>query len=515
MPASSPNAVRLAACECLTPFGGTADTLAALLRGESALRATPVLGSEGGDAVPLALLPGRALDETAPPAWLAALRGFLAPVCGPGWGSARRPVCVTSSNFGVGSLYAYRRALAAAGATGALTAGNALAGATATGTLASSAATGTLAGGSALVGATATATNAFAAGRIRATDSLLAAATTAALTGANATAALAADSALASSAATAAASGVPAAASIAALAAPAATSAVATAASAAATSASATASSAAAAAARAHTPHGSTHGSVALVRGACGWGENVTVFSHACVSAHLGLLHAARLVGSGAADAALVVSYDFLSPFVTGGFHALKILNAGFPAPYRERATGSIGLGDGAAFAVVARDRGDFALGAHALHNEMFHATANRPDGAGFAAVFAPVARAAAGRGLRNLWVKGHGTGTLEAGRLETAAAAAAFPGARLTGWKGGLGHTLGSCGLVELAVAAAALRGGRAPGVLAADTAGGAAPALAAHVALEPIDTGAGDGVVCASNAFGGAHAALLLHHV
>jgi hypothetical protein len=368
-----PAAVRLAACECLTPFGGTADTLAALLRGESALRATPVLGREGGDAVPLALLPGRALDETAPPAWLAALRGFLAPVCGPDWGAARRPVCVTSSNFGVGSLYAFRRSGDAA-----------------------------------------------------------------------------------------------------------------------------------------HTPHGSTHGSVALVRAACGWGENVTVFSHACVSAHLGLLHASRLVAGGAADGALVVSYDFLSPFVTGGFHALKILNTNFPAPFCDRATGSIGLGDGAAYAVVSRDRGDFAIGAHALHNEMFHATANRPDGAGFAAAFAPVARAAAARGLRNLWVKGHGTGTLEAGRLETAAVAAAFPGARLTGWKGGLGHTLGSCGLVGLAVAAAAMRGGRAPGV-----AGGAAPAFADHVALDTIDTSASDGVVCASNAFGGAHAALLLHHV
>jgi 3-oxoacyl-(acyl-carrier-protein) synthase len=205
-----------------------------------------------------------------------------------------------------------------------------------------------------------------------------------------------------------------------------------------------------------------------------------------------------------------VVSYDFLSPFVTGGFHALKILNAGFPAPYRERATGSIGLGDGAAFAILARGRGGFALGAHSLHNEMFHATANQPGGEGFAAAFAPAARAAAGRGLRNLWVKGHGTGTLEAGRLETAAVAAAFPGARLTGWKGGLGHTLGSCGLVELAVAAAAMRGGRAPGV--AD--GGGGPALAGHVALDPINTSASDGVVCASNAFGGAHAALLLHH-
>src|SRR5690606_33073245 len=143
-----------------------------------------------------------------------------------------------------------------------------------------------------------------------------------------------------------------------------------------------------------------------------GWGPDVTTFSHACVSAHLGLLQASRVLAAGLADEALVFSFDFISPFVAGGFHALKILNAEFPAPYQDRATGSIGLGDGAAFAVLARDHGDFALAGQSLHNEMHHFTANRSDGAGFAACLAGVTRAAAGR---RVWIKGHGTGTLEA----------------------------------------------------------------------------------------------------
>lgn len=363
------SAVRLAACDCLTPFGDAAATLAGLLRGERALQLVPVLGREGGDAVPMALLPGRALDETDPPAWLPTLRALLAPVAGPEWGTARRPVCVTSSNFGVGSLHAFRQ-------------------------------TGEIG----------------------------------------------------------------------------------------------------------HAAHGTPHASVALVRRALGWGENVAIFSHACVSAHLGLVHASRLLAAGVADEALVVSYDFLSPFVAGGFHALKILNADFPSPYQDRVTGSIGLGDGAGYAVLRRDRGDLALAAHSLHNEMYHFTANRPDGAGFAAALAPIAAAAAGR---RLWLKGHGTGTLEAGRLESTALAQAFPGAPLVGWKGSLGHTLGSCGLVELAVVAAALRAGRTPG-----TVGSASPTFTDAVALAPFDNTAFDGVVCASNAFGGAHAALLLSH-
>jgi hypothetical protein len=80
------------------------------LRGACALRPVGVLGREGGDAVPLALIPGRSLDETAPPDWLAARRRLHAEVDRPGrWGSPGRPVFVTGSNFGVGGLYALRR----------------------------------------------------------------------------------------------------------------------------------------------------------------------------------------------------------------------------------------------------------------------------------------------------------------------------------------------------------------------------------------------------------------------
>jgi len=363
------DSVRLAAWGGLTPLGDAGATLAALLRGGRALRAVPVLGREGGDAVPLALLNDRALDETAPPSWLGAVKTLLAPVAAAGWGRPRRPVFLTSSNFGVGCLYAYRR------------------------------------------------------------------------------------------------SGDP-----------------------------------------AFLPYGALPACVAWLRRELGWGEYVTVFSHACVSAHLGLLQAARVLRAGLADEALVFSFDFLSPFVAGGFHALKILNVDFPAPYQARATGSIGLGDGAAFAVLTRGCGDFAITAQSLHNEMYHFTANRADGSGFTACLAPVAAAAAGR---RLWLKGHGTGTLEAGRLEAEAFARIFPGAPLVGWKGSLGHTLGSCGLVELALAAEALRAGRTPG-----TVGSAGPTFTDSVALESFSNTAYDGVVCASNAFGGAHAAFLLSH-
>ncbi len=361
--------VQLGAHGCLTALGDAAQTHAALLRGERALALVPVHGSAGGDPVPLALLPGRSLDETSPPSWLPGVKRLMRGCPEAPWGGARHPVFVTSSNFGVGNLYEFRR------------------------------------------------------------------------------------TALAS-----------------------------------------------------HLAYGTPEACVAFVGRELGWGANVTIVSHACVSANVGLVLAARQIASGLADEALVFTFDFLSPFVAGGFHALKILNSEFPAPYQARATGSIGLGDGAAFAVLRRPGPGWIIAGQTLHNEMHHFTAFPPDGAGFMACIEPLVRLASGR---RVWIKGHGTGTLESGRLEAEAFARAMPSSPLVGWKGSIGHTLGSNGLVELAVAVESLRSGRIPG-----TVGSAAPAFSGTVALEPIAGGSFDGVLCASNAFGGAHAALLLCH-
>lgn len=361
--------IRLVACGCITPLGNASETCSGLIAGVSALRPVPLLGRLGGDLVPLALLNGRALDDTCPPAWLEPLKALGGEIPGEGWGTHRRPVFVTGSNFGVGGLYALRRFGEPSFA---------------------------------VWGAPPTCTE--------------------------------------------------------------------------------------------------------QLRLELGWGPDVSIVSHACVSAHLGLLQATRVVQAGLADRALVFSFDFLSPFVTGGFHALRILNGELPAPFRERPTGSIGLGDGAAFAVVAREGGDWSLEGQTLFNEMHHFTANRADGSGFQRCLEGVGAAANGA---RVWYKGHGTGTLEAGRMEVAAATRVFPDSPIVGWKGGLGHTLGSCGLVELAIVAESLRGGVSPG-----TPGGPSPLMADTVAQGCFSTAEFDGAICASNAFGGAHAAFLLRH-
>ena len=368
---------RIVACDCLTPLGDAAATTAALRHGDVALRLRPVLGRDGGDLVPLALI-GEAMDEGLPPRWLGHLKKMTARIPSPAsagaWGSARTPVVVTSSNFGVGSLYAFMRDRDAA-----------------------------------------------------------------------------------------------------------------------------------------HLRHGPPFATVELLQRELGWGPHTTVFSHACVTAHLGLAHAARLLHAGVADEVLVFSFDFVSPFVAGGFHSLKILNGALPAPYAVRDIGAIGLGDGAAFAVLARPEAagpttGFVVEAHALFNEMHHFTSNAPDASGFTACAQSIATAVQGR---RVWIKGHGTGTLEAGRLEAETIARVFPGAPLVSWKGSLGHTLGSCGLVELAVALCAMRDSEIPG-----TVGTTGPAFTDAVALAPFASGAFDAAVLTSNAFGGAHAAMVLSH-
>lgn len=361
--------VGIVACDCLTSLGNATTTAVALLAGRRALSLTSVLGHDGGEAVPLALL--GPMDESVPPRWLSDLRRLGADIPAENWGVAHTPVVVTSSNFGVGSLYAFKRG-----------------------------------------------------GDVR------------------------------------------------------------------------------------HLAHGTPFATVEMIRREFGWGEQVHVFSHACVTAHLGLLHAARLLHGGGAQRVLVFSFDFVSPFVAGGFHSLGILNGVMPAPFAARETGSIGLGDGAAFAVLTRDAAPFRLEAHALHNEMYHPTANQPDGSGFTTCAEAMAGAIRGR---RVWVKGHGTGTIEAGRIEAQAFERQFPAGPLVGWKGSLGHTLGSCGLVELAITLAALRAtdGRIPGTI-----GTTGTCFTDTVALGPFPAAAFDGVILASNAFGGAHAAMLLTH-
>lgn len=359
--------VGLERVDCVTALGDSEGTVKCLREGKIALRPVPVLGEDQSDPVPLALC--RDWTDTVPPRWYPELQELAERIPPAPWGQPGYPVFVSSSNFGVGNLLAYRR------------------------------------GGS-----------------------------------------------------------------------------------------------------EDHLSYATPADCVDQVAERLGWGADRTVVSHACVSSHLALELGRRAVVNGGARKALVFSFDFVSPFVAGGFHALKILNRSFPAPYQDRPEGSIGLGDGAAFAVLSREPTPFHLSPGMLHNEMWHFTSNNPDGSGFRAMETWLHHT---MDSRRLWIKGHGTGTLEAGQLEARALETLLPEAPLVSWKGSIGHTLGSCGLVEAAIAVEALRQGNVPG-----TPGSTHPCFSPNVTLEPFRPDPFDGVLLLANAFGGAHTAAILSH-
>lgn len=246
--------------------------------------------------------------------------------------------------------------------------------------------------------------------------------------------------------------------------------------------------------------------SLDYIRKLFGWGPNAVALSHACVTAHVGIEMATRHLKLANAKKALIFSFDYISPFVAGGFHSLKILNEHFPAPYEDRDIGSIALGDGAGFVVLTNELQQFNIEDNFLYNEMYHFTANDPNGSGFAKA---VDWLKAQNSDRKFWIKGHGTGTLEAGKMEADAFHEAFPKAPLVSWKGSLGHTLGSCGIVELAIALRAMESKKAPG-----TVGTTGPTIAPNVATQNIDLTDLNSVALFSNAFGGAHAGCLVSH-
>ncbi len=347
---------------CLTALGDEQQTAERLNRGEIALKALPVLGPDGGDRVPIALCSD--WTEKAPPRWFPLIESLAARIPSAPWGEPGYPVFLSSSNFGVGNLLAYRRD-----------------------------------------------------GRDE------------------------------------------------------------------------------------HLRFATPAGCIDRVCEVLGFGADRTVVSHACVSSLIALELARRSIETGSAERALILTFDFMSPFVAGGFHALKILNSLFPAPYEDRKEGAIGLGDGAAFAVLSGQTSRFGVAPAFLHNEMWHFTGNQPDGAGFTAMESWLKLTVK---EQKVWIKGHGTGTLESGRLESGSLARLIPDAPLVSWKGSLGHTLGSCGLVELAVALSAVEGGSIPPTL-----GLTGRSFTPNVASDPFPAEAFTGFLVLADAFGGAHAA------
>ncbi|ROU08380.1 beta-ketoacyl-[acyl-carrier-protein] synthase family protein [Lysobacter enzymogenes] len=215
-----------------------------------------------------------------------------------------------------------------------------------------------------------------------------------------------------------------------------------------------------------HTPHspGAFVAAATGLRGPC-----VTVAT-ACSSSAKVFAQAARLIGAGLADAALVGGVDTLCGSVLFGFNSLQLVSPDPCLPFDAHRIG-LSLGEAGGFAVLERcgaDETGLQLRGYGESSDAHHMSTPHPQGLGARLAMADaLARAGveAGEiGYLNL----HGTATPANDQVEALAVAALFPPQlHASSTKGWTGHTLGAAGIVESAFALLALESGELPGTL------------------------------------------------
>jgi 3-oxoacyl-[acyl-carrier-protein] synthase I len=208
----------------------------------------------------------------------------------------------------------------------------------------------------------------------------------------------------------------------------------------------------------------------AYVRARLGLRGPAWTVSTACSSSAKVFASAARLIGAGLIDAAVVGGVDSLCLTTLYGFNSLELL-AHEPCRPWDRERSGLSIGEGAAFALLEPMPATPAAGALALlgvgeSSDAHHMSAPHPEGLGARLA---MAAALASAGLRPAdigYVNLHGTATPSNDAAEDLAVTAVVGTATpCSSTKGATGHTLGAAGAVEAAIAALALRHGFIPG--------------------------------------------------
>ena len=219
-----------------------------------------------------------------------------------------------------------------------------------------------------------------------------------------------------------------------------------------------------------HTVHSLGH----YVQHATGLRGPCVTVATACSSSAKVFAQAARLVGAGVVDAALVGGVDTLCGSVLFGFNSLGLVSSTPCRPFDAGRDG-LSLGEAGGFAIVEHvgpDHPGLRLCGHGESSDAHHMSTPHPEGLGARmAMQAALSRAgidAADVGYLNL----HGTATPANDTVEARAVAALFPDSLHAGsTKGWTGHTLGAAGIVESVFALIALEDGLLPGTLNSTT--------------------------------------------
>ncbi len=212
-----------------------------------------------------------------------------------------------------------------------------------------------------------------------------------------------------------------------------------------------------------HTPHslGGFVQQALSLEGPC-----VTVAT-ACSSSAKVFAQAARLIGAGIVDAAVVGGVDTLCGSVLFGFNSLQLVSNVPCQPFDVHRRG-LSLGEAAGFALLERDGTGPKLVGYGESSDAHHMSSPHPQGLG--------ARMAMGAALESAgldasaidYINLHGTATPLNDEVESLVVASMFPpGTFASSTKGWTGHTLGAAGILESAICLLALDSGFVPGTL------------------------------------------------
>jgi len=199
------------------------------------------------------------------------------------------------------------------------------------------------------------------------------------------------------------------------------------------------------------------------------------VVTNACASGTDAIGIGRNWLAAGQCDLVIAGGADELSRVAYNGFASLMLADTVACRPFSHDRQG-LNLGEGAGVLVMERQesvatRGGKVLGrvrGYGCAADAHHPTAPHPEGRGLKTALAQALREAGEGDI--VYVNAHGTGTKANDQAETAALAAALPGAgaaAIVSTKGFTGHTLGAAGGLEAIFTLLALRDGFTPGTV------------------------------------------------
>ena len=218
------------------------------------------------------------------------------------------------------------------------------------------------------------------------------------------------------------------------------------------------------------------------------------------------MISAARLIQSGAVDAAVCGGLDAKSLFTIAGFESLGAISSDLTQPFGEHRDG-INLGEGGALFILDKDSSPYELAGWGESSDAYHISSPEPE--------ANAVQNAIKHALQMSemvapdFVCAHGTGTRKNDEMEALAIHNLMPNASVCSTKTITGHTLGGAGALCAVAALLALDAQKFPGHLIEDHVD---PLIATIKLNAKATTGAVTSVLCNSFAFGGNNAVIVI---